>query len=492
MAELTVPTLDFSTIGNLGQVYKQAQADQVRQQTLAQLGQGGTIDPQALVKAGIGINDLGLANLGVGMQNHNDTLAHQTVEDRRASANDTFSHDIQTKQLAISQQNSDRQNEGVPEKAADRAKAAATYGITPDMPAFRTFVLTGALPADNTPAGFTKQADGSVAPMPGGPADPTYLGNKAGAIAKAEADVPGGGGYSTQPIYAKDSSGNPVLIQAGKNGTAVQTKLPDGVTLSGTSPETVSSLALRYRKGETSVANGPQFRGPQGRVAYNALMDEVQKQDTAEGTAPTDITQNEITLQGDKARERASGTMEGRMAPASIEAQGAFKIAQNSLDNLWRTNNVPLNRLLQMGEAAESDPNLKAAKVATNTAVMTYSRAIAPTGVGTVDAQAHAREILDTADGPAATAAAFAQLAREVDMAHASPGLARQYFAASRKASVEGKPAPEMPQYQPAAPKVTAPPPEAVAALKNDPRRAADFDAYYGAGSARAALSGNR
>jgi hypothetical protein len=342
---------------------------------------------------------------------------------------------------------------------------------------------------DPTPTGFAKNADGTFSPLIGGPQDPEYQGRVAAAKAKAEAELPGGGGLSLNPVYGKDAEGNTVLLQPGKNGVAVQSKLPEGVTLNGVDNDTLKADAARLNAGDPNVLKKYSNKG-QGRVDLLRLNNEANRQRAEAGQSPIDITQNYITTQGDVARERTSGTMEGRMAPASIEAQGAFKIAQNATDNLWRTNNVPLNRVLQLGETALSNPELKAAKVAINTAVMTYSRAIAPTGVGTVDAQQHAREILDTADGPKATAAAFAQLAREVDMAHASPGIARQYFAAARKARLEGKPMPEMPQYQPAQPAANAAPPEAIAALKQDPRRAADFDAYYGAGSARAVLGG--
>lgn len=37
--------------------------------------------------------------------------------------------------------------------------------------------------------------------------------------------------YGLNPIYGTDKNGNPVMLQAGEKGDAVQTKLPDGVTL---------------------------------------------------------------------------------------------------------------------------------------------------------------------------------------------------------------------------------------------------------------------
>ena len=267
-------------------------------------------------------------------------------------------------------------------------------------------------------------------------------------VFSGKVDGPGSAsGLSLNPIYGKDANGNTVLLQTGKNGTAVQSKLPEGVTLNGVDNETLAADAKRLNEGDPNVLKKYSNKG-QGRVDLLRLNNEANRQRQEAGLDPIDITQNAVSMQGDIARERAAGNMEGRMAPAAVEAQGAFKIAREASENLARTNFVPYNKILQAGEAAFSNPELKAAATAYNTAVMTYSKAITPTGVGTVTAQEHARQILETADGPKATAAAFDQLSREVDMAHQAPALARQYFADARKARMEGKPPPPMPQYQ--------------------------------------------
>lgn len=84
MAELTVPQVDFSGLGQIPQIYKQAQADQLRQQTLSSLGQGGTADATALLKSG----DLSLAQLGITLQQRQAEAARQAQLDARQAERD--------------------------------------------------------------------------------------------------------------------------------------------------------------------------------------------------------------------------------------------------------------------------------------------------------------------------------------------------------------------------------------------------------------------
>lgn len=142
----TPQSLDFTQLGNLGQVYKTAAADANRQQTLAQLGQGENIDPRVLLASG----DMSLANLGLQIQGQQASGAKDTrdfafrqEEAKRAQQNADRSFGLQSRAAA-------RADEGPEAKAAQRAKVAGQYGIQQGTPEFKAFVLTGELPAQNT------------------------------------------------------------------------------------------------------------------------------------------------------------------------------------------------------------------------------------------------------------------------------------------------------------------------------------------------------
>lgn len=172
--------LDFSSLAQLPQVYRQAQA----RQTLANLQRrpDGTIDTSPLYASG----DLSLANLG-------KELDRNQVMDQRDS------RDFQFRQTEAqrAQQNADRLFD-LQKRAADRAD-------------------------DKVPEGFERDpATGGLRPIVGGPRSPDYL--------KTVQDV-GGGKSGLQPVYGVDKDGNPVIMQMNPSGTAVQTKLPDGVSL---------------------------------------------------------------------------------------------------------------------------------------------------------------------------------------------------------------------------------------------------------------------
>jgi hypothetical protein len=77
-------------------------------------------------------------------------------------------------------------------------------------------------------------------------------------VAKAPDD---GARFGLNPQYGTDKDGNPVLVQVGDNGTAVQTKMPDGVTL--------SKAPIKLDVGDAYVLLDPITRQPIGKIAKN-------------------------------------------------------------------------------------------------------------------------------------------------------------------------------------------------------------------------------
>lgn len=93
MAELTVPQVNFSALGQLPQVYRQAQQEQLRRQTLADLGQGGAIDANTLLRSG----DLSLAQLGIGLQNRQQDQARQVAQDEESKRRFALTYGLQAR-----------------------------------------------------------------------------------------------------------------------------------------------------------------------------------------------------------------------------------------------------------------------------------------------------------------------------------------------------------------------------------------------------------
>lgn len=107
MAELTVPEVDFSGLAKLPQIYKQTQADALRQQTLANLGQGGQADANALLRSG----DLSLAQLGINLRNRQEDQARQAQLDARQAARDKIADQHWSASLELQKRAADRADE---------------------------------------------------------------------------------------------------------------------------------------------------------------------------------------------------------------------------------------------------------------------------------------------------------------------------------------------------------------------------------------------
>lgn len=213
-------SLDFSPLANLGTQYKQAQQDAVRQQTLAQLGQGnGQIDPRALLASG----DMSLANLGISIQNRQQDQERQARQDQRQTSRDSV--DDRFRQESLSLQKS----------AAARA-------------------------ADKTPTNFVADASVPGGYRPIGPADPDYQALLARKKAEAEASVPGAGGASLNPVYGV-VDGKPAMIQTTKTGKAIQTELPAGFQ--------ISKEPIKVDNGTYYTLIDPQTRQPVGTLPKN-------------------------------------------------------------------------------------------------------------------------------------------------------------------------------------------------------------------------------
>lgn len=96
MAELTVPKMDFSPLANLPNIYKQAQQQRMRDQTLAALGQGGGADADTLIKSG----DLSLAQLGLNLRNQQMEKERQAQRDAISDQHWQKSYDLQARAAA--------------------------------------------------------------------------------------------------------------------------------------------------------------------------------------------------------------------------------------------------------------------------------------------------------------------------------------------------------------------------------------------------------
>lgn len=104
----------------------------------------------------------------------------------------------------------------------------------------------------------------------------------------------GAGEYGLQPVWGRDENGNPVMLQAGKSGEAIRTKLPEGVSLSGKNAEKLDA-------GTHWVLIDPLTRQQVGIIPKNiegkeAAEERGKAQGQAEVALPTAIASAQLAL----------------------------------------------------------------------------------------------------------------------------------------------------------------------------------------------------
>ncbi|ESZ50446.1 hypothetical protein X730_12045 [Mesorhizobium sp. L103C565B0] len=168
-----------------------------------------------------------------------------------------------------------------------RAQAAQQYGLDPNTPDGRDFILTGNLP----------QARGGNAEL------------------------------GLQPQFGVDDQGNPALLQLGKDGKVVKSQMPPGVTLSKT--------PIKLDAGTEWILLDPITRQPVGRIPKDLAGAASQTaQGTAQGAAAFDLPRveqnaNQILDTLDKmknhpGREGSTGFIEG-LIPSRTSEQVDFQ-----------------------------------------------------------------------------------------------------------------------------------------------------------------------
>jgi hypothetical protein len=147
-------TLDFSSLANLGNVYKQAQAEQgvkdafangvpTDAASLSQLGaQVGAYNPQL---------GLTLAQLGISAQNRQQDQERQAKRDAVADQHWQQSMQLQRSNAARAQANADREWNYDPTE--DRTEQARAQGLDLNSPDTKSFILTGKLPGAESTVG---------------------------------------------------------------------------------------------------------------------------------------------------------------------------------------------------------------------------------------------------------------------------------------------------------------------------------------------------
>lgn len=395
IAPLQIPTnfqsqsLDFSPLANLGTIYQKAKQDTANKEALA------TGDPNALIRSG----DSTLASLGINMLRQKDALTQQALDNARNTKNDDFSHGMEQQRLSLARAAAARANDPTPANFVKDPTVPGGYRpIGPADPAYLEQVAAAKARAAALlpPDGFTRGADGVLAPMPGGPTDPTYLGKVDAEKARAKGDVPTVIGPMSSVIIPNKAADGPLF----KNSPAAS---------SGFSPEALDIRASQWMNGDYEGATKGLGRGAQGSEALTAIANRAAETLVAKGLTPEQAAgQISSNMQKFKAsgvyqntESRTGASREANLNIILKAADAAIPAALEASEKVSRTGFVPLNKIIQQGKVATSDPDLRAFGMANLQLAEHWARAMNPTGVmreSDRDMALHFLSLADTKD----------------------------------------------------------------------------------------------
>jgi hypothetical protein len=152
MAELVVPKVDFSPLGDLGNIYKEARKERGLQDAFSQ---------------GIGSDPQSLAALAQRVAPHNPQLAinlaqlahgytRQATQDTRQQSVDTFNQNMRQQELEL-RRNADVRAAKAAEEPNDLERRATEGGLVKGTPEYQQYMLRGGRNTDVTPSAGEKK-----------------------------------------------------------------------------------------------------------------------------------------------------------------------------------------------------------------------------------------------------------------------------------------------------------------------------------------------
>jgi hypothetical protein len=402
--------IDWTPLANLGNVYRQGQEQAATQRTLAQLGQDPAANNALLIKSGVPA----LVTLGLNQQN---TLAEQ----QRQAAQDAERRREFELNYGLAKQRTESETMTQSEKLDDMRKWLVAHKIDPDSDQgmqilykfdpgvgrraeeelkIRQSQEQRQVYRQNVPEGFMQGPNGMVVPIPGGPQDPTYLGQKAGVVAGAEAAA-----QASQPRVVGSSVVIPNKVVSPENPS---------FTPGAMAPPAVDFMA-RYM-----IANGKLPPGyARDKNTINAItnrLTELSRGDPETGLQPFDASQliaNARSQTEQTAEARSTGAAAAKFGMAESELGKAVPLMIAASGNVSRTSFPKLNEWILGGKTQAGDPNVARLLVTVDAVAKAYARTINPTGqtrAGDID---YARKLLSSADSDQVLQAKADQLLQE-------------------------------------------------------------------------------
>jgi hypothetical protein len=187
--------------------------------------------------------------------------------------------------------------------------------------------------------------------------------------------------------------------------------------------DTLKFNAQQYLAGDKSVLTGLGY-GSAGAANRAKQKQAIVKEAKAQGMTPEMVAVKLAEYAGITAGERTLGTREANLGVAVAELERFIPLAERAADAVPRTNFVPINRLIQLGENQWS-PQQAAFNAANRSVINAFSQ-VASRGAPTVHNTEEAEKMLNTAQTPDQYKATVRQLMREAKEAEKAPGDVRR------------------------------------------------------------------